>query len=580
MLAVVAGVLFAPAGARANPTRLTGRSALVAQSASARPEFRSGSILVGFRPGIGTARQRRLERLVGVRWKRTLGIASRAWVATRAGRRLERRLGAEYALGIGGRSVLWAVRVLRRQRRFVRFAEPDYVLQASGVRTRDERSFVRTPDDPSFGLQWGSLNMGQTVNGVSGTAGADDRAARAWAVSAGSRSIVIGEVDTGVDYTHPDLAANVWSNPGGVGGCPAGTHGYNVVDSTCDPMDTDVSYNGHGTHVAGIMGAVGNNSTGVAGMNWSTTILPVRWVSDDNGANTTSQLIFALNWLLQAKQAGVNVRVINDSTVFIGSASSQALSDEISLLGANNILFVTAAGNTDQDNDNPATPRYPCNYDLANEICVTASNQRDRLPSYANYGPATVDMAAPGDNIYSTLRNHSYGYISGSSMAAAQVSGAGALILSVTPSMTAISLKADILDTVDRLRSLAGKVRTGGRLDVCKAIRGCESRTQAATARVELQTCTTHARCRTRMARGSVWVTATASEWASLTRRGRRYASGETRVVARRHVVLLVARHGLPLGRYTLTLRSRAQRTGNRVIRTAIEIRRRSVRVA
>ncbi len=334
---------------------------------------------------------------------------------------------------------------------------------------RPAAAATSVPNDPSFGLQWGSLNTGQSVNGIAGTAGADDHAAQAWARSTGSRSIVIGQVDTGVDYNHPDLAANIWSNPGGVGGCPAGTHGYNVLNSNCDPMDTDTSYNGHGTHVAGIMGAVGNNATGVAGMNWSTTILPVRWVSDNNGANSTSNLITALDWLLKAQQAGVNVRVVNDSNVFIGTASSQALSDEIDALGANNILFVTAAGNTGENNDNPAVRRYPCGYNRPSEICVAASNQSDQLPSWSNYGPNTVDLAAPGDNIYSTMRNDSYGYINGTSMASPQVAGAAALILSVQD-MNVTALKAQILNTVDPIPALLGRVRTGGRLDVCNAM--------------------------------------------------------------------------------------------------------------
>ncbi len=337
---------------------------------------------------------------------------------------------------------------------------------------RPAAAATSVPNDPSFGLQWGSLNTGQSVNGIAGTAGADDHAAQAWARSTGSRSIVIGQVDTGVDYNHPDLAANIWSNPGGVGGCPAGTHGYNVLNSNCDPMDTDTSYNGHGTHVAGIMGAVGNNATGVAGMNWSTTILPVRWVSDNNGANSTSNLITALDWLLKAQQAGVNVRVVNDSNVFIGTASSQALSDEIDALGANNILFVTAAGNTGENNDNPAVRRYPCGYNRPSEICVAASNQSDQLPSWSNYGPNTVDLAAPGDNIYSTMRNNSYGYINGTSMASPQVAGAAALILSVQD-MNVTALKAQILNNVRPVGALSGLVRTGGILDVCKAMPGC-----------------------------------------------------------------------------------------------------------
>src|SRR5207247_2039080 len=126
---------------------------------------------------------------------------------------------------------------------------------------------------------------------------------------------------------------------------------------------------------------------------------------------------------------GVNVRVVNDSATFVGTAYSQALSDEIDVLGANDILFVTAAGNTGDNNDNTAVRRYPCGYNRPSEICVTASDQQDRLPSWANYGPNTVDLAAPGDNIYSTLRNGTYGYVSGGSMASPQVAGTAALIL-------------------------------------------------------------------------------------------------------------------------------------------------------
>ncbi|MGI8559439.1 MAG: S8 family peptidase [Solirubrobacteraceae bacterium] len=450
------------AGARVRSGPSSARGVLLPAPASAKPRYQPGVVLVGLRPGVASSVLPALTRGVSARGQRSLGFVGSA---TRAARRLQRRVGASFLLRVPSGTVLTAVAWLRRQRRFVRYAEPNYVLEPAAA--------TRVPNDPSFGLQWGSLNTGQSVKGVSGTPGADDHAAQAWTHSTGSRSIVIGEVDTGVDYNHPDLAANIWSNPGGIGGCPAGTHGYNVLSSSCDPMDTDVSFNGHGTHVAGIMGAVGNNATGVAGMNWSTTILPVRWVSDDNAANTTSNLISALNWLLQAKQAGVNVRVINDSTVFIGTAYSQALSDEIDALGANNILFVTAAGNTGQNDDDPRYVRYPCAYDRPTEICVTATNQTDQLPSYANYGPNTVDLGAPGDNIYSTLRNGTYGYISGSSMASAQVSGAAALILSAQ-NFSPTALKADILNTVDPLSSLAGLVRTGGRLDVCAALPGCE----------------------------------------------------------------------------------------------------------
>jgi subtilisin family serine protease len=223
------------------------------------------------------------------------------------------------------------------------------------------------------------------------------------------------------------------------------------------------------------MGAVGDNLIGVSGVNWTTSILPVKFLSS-SGSGPTSRLIAALEWLVQAKQAGVNVRVVNDSATFVGTAYSQALSDEIDKLGANDILFVTAAGNTGDNNDDPSLRRYPCGYDRPNEICVAASDQKDRLPKWANYGPNTVDLAAPGNNIYSTLRNNTYGYVKGSSMASAEVSGAAALILSSGDRSTTV-LKADILNNVDVLPSLSGLVRTAGRLDICKALPACFGKT-------------------------------------------------------------------------------------------------------
>jgi Subtilase family/Invasin, domain 3 len=402
--------------------------------------------LVGFRRGTSAAQELSLERAAG-------------------GLRL-RRLGVDALLTVPRGRVLAAIGRLRVDHA-VRFAEPDYVMEASGV-----------PNDPSFGVQWGLQNTGQVITGpfgtpVKSTPGADEKVVPAWGVTTGSSSIVIAETDTGVEYTHPDLAPNIWSNPGGLGGCAAGTRGFNVVtgENACDPMDQDTAFNGHGTHVAGIMGAVTNNGVGVAGVNWNTSILPVKWL-DSLSRGATSNLIAALTLVTALKQAGQNIRVVNDSATFVGTAFSQALSDEIDQLGANDILIDTAAGNQKTNDD--VTPRYPCNYDRPNEICVAASDEHDQIPFWANYGPNSVDLAAPGQDIYSTLRGGTYGYINGSSMSTAEVSGAAALILSVGY-QSATALKADILNNVDPIPALAGKVRTGGRLDICKALPGCST---------------------------------------------------------------------------------------------------------
>jgi subtilisin family serine protease len=410
-------------------------------ASNAAGPYSDDQVLVGFKRGTSASRRHSIENRVG-------GIRAR-------------RLGVGVFLTVPGGDVPSVIRRLKRDPA-VRYAEPNYVMQASGV-----------PNDPQFGLQWGLQNTGQSVNGTAGAPGADEHVVPAWNVTTGSSSIVIADTDTGVEYTHPDLAANIWSNPGGLESCPAGTHGFNVIagENACDPMDDDTAYDGHGTHIAGIMGAVGNNGVGVTGINRTSSIMAVKWL-DSNSSGLTSNLIAALQLVIQAKQAGQNIRVVNDSVTFVGTGYSKALSDEIDQLGANDVLFVTAAGNTAQNNDNPSTPRYPCDYDRPTEICVAASDQNDRLPSWANYGATTVDLAAPGNNIYSTLRSASYGYINGSSMAAAEVSGAAALILSAGY-QSATNLKADILNNVDPIPSLTGLVRTGGRLDVCTALPGC-----------------------------------------------------------------------------------------------------------
>jgi subtilisin family serine protease len=444
------------------PVRPLGRAA------HATP-FRAGTVLVGFRAGVSTSERQAIARAAGGGRPRRLGPAIKpAGHGAAAGSEYL----APYALRVPAGRELAVVAALRRSGA-VAYAEPDYLQAATA-----------TPNDPSFNVQWADRNTGQLVATqeieevvgapAAGTPGADDGAYKAWQMTTGSRSIAIGEVDTGVDYTHPDLAANIWSNPGKVGGCPRGTHGYNVIKQNCEPVDEDTTYGGHGTHVAGILGAVGNNGAGVAGINWQTSIVPVRWMNNASGG-ATSALIEALQWLVAAKQEGVNIRVVNDSDTFFGTARSEALSNEIDVLGANNILFVTSAGNTGNNNDEVAVQRYPCSYDRPNELCVAPLDSKDQLPSWANYGAHTVDLAAPGVSVYSTLREGKYGYMSGSSMAAPQVAGAAALILSKAPTLSATALRADILEHVDHLPSLAGRLISGGKLDVCKALPGCAS---------------------------------------------------------------------------------------------------------
>jgi subtilisin family serine protease len=399
------------------------------QTSISTPAHRDGVVLLGFENNVTPAERAAILSATG-------GIALKT-------------IGAGTVVLYVGTSREQAVIGILKKFPQVRYAEPDFIHHLDGG---------VIPNDTFAGNQW---------------AISTENSAGAWSVTTGTNSVVVAVLDTGVQYSHPDLLTNIWNNPGGIGGCAAGTHGYNVLTGTCDPMDDDNTYGGHGTHVAGILGAVGNNLQGVSGVNWTTSIMAVKWV-DGNNSGFTSDLITGIDWVIQARQSGINVRVVNDSATWAGTASSQALSDAIDLLGSNDILFVSASGNTAQNND--TTPRYPCDYDRPTQICAAATDSNDQLWSSANWGATTVQLGAPGVNIYSTLRQSNYGYISGGSMAAPQVSGTAALILS-TGYQSVANLRAMILNNVDHLSSLQGLVAAGGRLNVCRAVPGCNGGT-------------------------------------------------------------------------------------------------------
>lgn len=395
-------------------------------------QYVDGEVLVGYAPGTTRAEQVELERDVGSTEQKGLGPAVRV-------------------LDVGRGNVEQAMAKLKRDRR-VRYAEPNYLLHVDA-----------TPNDSSFGQLWGLLNTGQTVNGTTGTPGADVDATQAWDVTTGSSEIVVGVVDTGIAYTHPDLAANVWTNPGGIGGCAAGTHGYNAINGTCDPADD----HSHGSHVAGTIGAVGNNGLGVTGVSWNVKLLGLKFLNS-GGSGSTDDAVEAINWAIQVKQAGVNLRVLNNS--WGGGSYSQALKEAIDAAGANDILFAAAAGNSARNND--VTPHYPSSYGTANEIAVAATTQHDKLPTFSNYGATSVNLGAPGTNVYSTVPGGSYAYFNGTSMATPHVSGVAALALSVC-ALTTTALKSVILGNVDPLAALSGKTTTGGRLNAFKTVSNC-----------------------------------------------------------------------------------------------------------
>jgi subtilisin family serine protease len=406
------------AGARERPAgglRMAAPTVLDTRRATTSPEFRAGVVLVGFDRGTTRSKQRSIEERAGVAGSNVIGAGT-------------------HVLRVRGGHLPAAIDRLRANPS-VRYAEPDYAVEAIG-----------TPNDAMYNQLWGMPDVSADL---------------AWDVTEGTKDVVVGVVDTGIDYTHPDLAANVWANDGSINGCAAGTHGYNAIARSCDPMDD----NRHGTHVSGTIGAVGNNDIGVIGVTPHTSIMGLKFLNA-GGSGYTSGAVQAIEWAIQAKRAGVNIRILSNS--WGGGGYDQSLKDEIDKAGANDILFVAAAGNYASDDD--VTPFYPCSYGAANEICVAAiQKQKDSLASFSNYGVGSVDLAAPGENILSTVPGADYAAFSGTSMATPHVAGAAALVLSMGYRSVS-ALKATILASVEPVLSLSGMVRTGGKLNVQQAV--------------------------------------------------------------------------------------------------------------
>lgn len=352
----------------------------------------------------------------------------------------------------------------------VLYAEPNFKIELNDPTSfaPEGNSFQREPieakpNDPKFAEQWALNNPAEN-----GKARADIDALKAWAKTRGSSEVVIAVLDSGVDYTHPDLVSNMWFRPDNVPqykddelGTFNDVRGFNAVDNLSDPMDD----NGHGTHCSGIIGAEGDNDEGIAGINWNVRIMPLKFLGR-GGFGTTKDAIEAINYAINRKQNGVNVRIINASW---GSTSySKALEDAIRAAGENGILFVAAAGNATTDNDK--RPHYPSNYNLPNVISVAATDKNDNLASFSNYGVKTVHIAAPGREILSTWLGDEYREASGTSMAAPQVAGVAGLIVANEPKITVEKLRERLLKSVDKLDSLSGKVENGGRINAAKAL--------------------------------------------------------------------------------------------------------------
>ncbi len=352
----------------------------------------------------------------------------------------------------------------------VEYAEPDFYWTIDAV-----------PDDLHFDKEWGLNNTGQPIGQYEGEApGIDIDAPEAWEHGTGSRDIVVADIDEGCDYTHPDLAPNMWTNAGEIpdneidddgNGFVDDVHGWDFLHNDATTYDGAFDHtNGtdfHGTHTSGTIGAVGNNGIGVTGVCWAVSIMSLKFLE---GTGSTENAIGCVDYIVAMKERGVNIRAINAS--WGGGAFSQGLYDAIGRAGQLGILFCASSGNGGGDSradNNDVAPAYPASYDLPNIISVGAWTRYDQAALFSNYGATTVDLMAPGGLVASTGPNGGYYYLSGTSMAAPHVTGTVALIASIAPSLTGEQIKAIIMSTTTPV-PLAPATVTGGRLNLKAAV--------------------------------------------------------------------------------------------------------------
>jgi len=322
-------------------------------------------------------------------------------------------------------------------------------------------------NDSYYSKLWAVENVGQEVNGQKGTKDADMDIKEAWNLEKGSSDTIVAVLDTGVDYTHEDLLDNMWRGNA--------KHGYDFAgddngNNDSDPMpDEPYDENGHyhGTHVAGIIGAVGDNGLGVSGVNQNVQIMALK-VFRPNGYGYTSDILEALDFVGKKVDEGVNIVAINASYGGGGGSQDDAVNSAIKELGKKGVVFCAAAGNEGKNIDND--PVYPASYNASNIVAVAASDQDDNLASFSNYGKNTVDVAAPGTNILSTYPQNQYAYLQGTSMATPYVTGLVALVSSYNPELS-VEEKIEILkNSVDKKSSLSSKVASQGRVNANSAL--------------------------------------------------------------------------------------------------------------
>jgi subtilisin family serine protease/subtilisin-like proprotein convertase family protein len=382
--------------------------------------------------------------------------------------------------------------------RFARIQTTGQVTEAAVAQARAQLPFLynvepeklssiqRIPNDAEYGQQWPHNNTGLALgNSPAGVTGADIKSERAWDISTGSRQIVVAVLDTGIDVNHPDLRNNLWRNPGEIPGNGIDDDANGFTDDVFgwdfaggdqqqgDNNPTDPATQGHGTAVAGIIGAVGDNGFGVAGVNWVSSMMALKIFPDEGLAPQFAEL-GAYQYMTLMRRRGVNLVVANGSFGSLqpqtadqfSSASDIALRD-FTDTGA---IFVAAAGNDTNDNDSPTSRAYPASYDNPFIISVAATNNRDEITGFSNFGLTTVDLGAPGADTRTTQTGGGYQFIDGTSFASPYTAGVVALMASVNRFANQQTLRNNLLANLDPLPSLAGKTVTGGRLNALKAV--------------------------------------------------------------------------------------------------------------
>lgn len=427
-------------------------------------DYVSGEVLVKFRRGT----QKRSQILSRVRAQSVKEFSAVGWE--------QLRIPAETDLSV-------ALATLR-QFPEVEAAQPNFIYRTQAV-----------PNDPRYAEQVGLKNTGQ----IGGTPGADIDAEPAWDITTGNAAVVVAVLDLGVDYNHEDLSANMWRNPGETGqdsngankatnnidddanGYVDDVYGIDTRNHDSNPLDD----NGHGTHVAGTIGAVGNNGVGVTGVNWSVRIMALK-THDAAGNGTSASVIEGFQYAAMMRQRGINVRITNSSWGGAPEAPSfdQALKDAIDLAGSADILNVCAAGNGNSNND--SNPFYPASYNSESILSVAASDQADDRAIFSNYGMTSVDLAAPGVGILSTRPNNAYGYLSGTSMAAPHASGVAALLVAKNSLLNRTTLKQYLMNGTEPLPASwqTTPVATNGRVNAIRALQAIPTTNPIDTATV------------------------------------------------------------------------------------------------